>query len=287
MRKVISIFILLLTVNGLFGQQDTLKRKSEVILSSELMKDDGGQKVEYKLKRIFKFTSRWDRKELFRIGLMPTFRTTPGDSRVERPGFKLAFRYDRKFLSSQFAIGVEGSLKLYGVGNKGHEYRDVLTEPGRQVELFGRSWNHGSYFTNIFSANLYFKFFYQQGRRLRVKASGNNFTSPFVSLKLKDAFSFTRERNFSITQPTMEFGNGILTNISDTKRLMVRPAYLMLGWGVQRPLLGHSWIELQLGLGGRLPGTDPDFRAFDKDVIYEVSLFIGLDFGKRKKLKND
>jgi len=279
------IFTLILVTDAL-AQQDTV-RKEEVILSSELLKDDNSNKIEYRLKQVFKYTSRWERKEIFRVGLMPTFRTTPGDSRIERPGFKLGFRYDRKFLSPQFAIGVEGSLRLYGLGNKGHEYRDVLKEPGRQVYLYGSSWNHGSYFTNIFSANLYFKFFYQQAKRLRLKASGNNFTSPFLSLKLKDAFSFTRERAFSITKPSTEFENGVLTNISDTKRLMIRPAYLMLGWGIQRPFFGQTWAELHLGLGARLPGVDPDFQYFNKDVVYEVNLFIGLDFGKRKRLKND
>ncbi|MBO3700387.1 hypothetical protein [Roseivirga sp. E12] len=281
-----SIMLVVILCNC-FSQQDTLKKKEEVILSSNLMDKAEGSRVEYRLKQIFKYTSRWERKELFRVGFTPTFLTIPGDTRVESPGLRLLLRYDRKIFSPQFAIGAEGVLRLYGVGNKGYDYRLTAGELGRQVHLFGSSWNHGSYFTNIFTTDLYFKFFYQQKRRLSLKASGNNFTSPYFSFKIKDAFAFTRERIFNISPPTSELGNGQLINITDDRRLMVRPAYYMIGWGVQRPLLGSLWAELQLGIGGRLPGVDTDFRHFHKDAVYEFNLFIGFDFSKRKRIKND
>ncbi len=288
MRSFLYISAMLLIISSnCFSQQDTLKKKEGVILSSNLMDKTPGSRIEYRLKQIFKYTSRWERTELFRVGLAPTFLTIPGDTRVERPGLRLSFRYDRKIFSPQFAIGAEGVLRLYGVGNKGFDYRLSAAEQGRQVALFGSLWNHGSYFTNIFATDLYFKFFYQQKRRFSLKASGNNFTSPYFSFKVKDVFAFTRERTFTITQPNSEFGNGQLTNITDNRRFMVRPAYFMLGWGIQRPLFGSLWAELQLGVGGQLPSIDPEFRHFNEDVVYEVNLFIGFDFSKRKRIKND
>lgn len=288
MRSFLYTSIMLMFIlTNCFSQQDTLKKKEEVILSSNLMDKAEGSRVEYRLKQIFKYTSRWKRTELFRAGFTPTFLTIPGDVRVERPGLRLSLRYDRKIFSPQFAIGAEGVLRLYGVGNKGYDYRLSAAEPGRQVHLFGASWNHGSYFTNIFSTDIYFKFFYQQKRRLSLKASGNNFTSPYFSFKIKDVFAFSRERTYNIAQPTTEFGNGRLINITDERRFVVRPAYYMVSWGIQRPLLGSLWAELQLGIGGQLPGVDTDFRHFHQDAIYEFNLFIGFDFSKRKRVKND
>ncbi len=284
---LLTSILLMVLVGNCFAQQDTLKKKEEVILSSNLMDKAKGSRVEYRLKQIFQYTSRWERNEIFRAGLTPTFLTIPGDTRVESPGLRLSLRYDRKIFSPQFAIGAEGILRLYGVGNKGYDYRDALTGNNRQIYLYGASWDHGSYFTNVFTTDVYFKFFYQQKRRLSLKASGNNFTSPYLSFKIKDVFAFTRERQFTIAEPTSEFGGARLTNITDERRFMTRPAYFMLGWGVQRPLFGSLWAELQLGIGGQLPGKDPQFRHFNEDVIYEVNLFIGFDFSKRKRTKND
>ena len=290
MKKPIAyslfIWLILICPSALWAQKpDSTKVEEEVILlSSEMPHASDLTFLEYELKPIFRHLTPWERTQLFRVGLRPTFRTLPGAAKVENPGQMLSVRYDRKFANSSFSIGVESALRLYDLGDKGYDYKSVIADHQRQVFLFDRTWRNGSYYSNIISTDINLRFYYQQKRRLRVQASGNNFSQGFFYAKMLDVFNFSRKRTFEIERVSNPFmQRPELLNLTDRRQLMVQPAYFMMGWGIQRQFFEHLWIELQLGLGGRFFGSD-GIEHFDNDAVYEANFFVGWVFGKSKKL---
>lgn len=277
---------LLLGAADLSAQQkkDTTRVKEEVILSSQMMNDGQVELVEYELKPIFKYISPWERTSLFKVGYRPSLRSIPGDSRVEAPGHILSARYERKLPNPSFSVAVESSLRLYKIGDKGYDYRTEDATRGGQTGLFGRTWNSGQYFTHNFSTDLSFRFYLFQKKRIKVKASGNNFSQSFFQVKIKDVLTYGRRRTFNIESSADIYIGGEVISIIDRKMWHLRPAYFMLGWGTQRQVSDKLWLELQLGAGPTIPGSE-GLLFYDKDMVYEVNLFFGFAFGKRKSLK--
>lgn len=253
-------------------------QEEEVILSSASMKEAEEWNTRLVVKPKYRYVDSLELKGMLSVALQPNFVKFPGDGFwlpwSSKPSLGLSFvaKYERFIAKSSFAFFAENTIRLYKTSVNKWDYRGKVNSSNNDSRFPVVGERHEA---NIYSLDLGFKYYFRLKNKVSYGASGVNQFNDYLFVRFKDVVNYTAVYELTTTA----FWPSTLMRRVDSKEWIVKPSYVLLGYGLQRRIKERGTLDVYLGAGVNLFNNREHYY---QDVLIEVGVNIGVWFGKKR-----
>ena len=253
-------------------------QEEEVILSSASMKEAEEWNTRLVVKPKYRYVDSLELKEMLSVALQPNLIKFPGDgfwlpwSSKSSLGLSFVAKYERFIAKSGFTFFAENTIRLYKTSVNKWDYRGKVNISNNDSRFSAVGERHEA---NIYSLDLGFKYYFRLKNKVSYGASGVNQFNDYLFVRFKDVANYTAVYELTTTV----FWPSTLMRRIDSKEWIVKPSYVLLGFGLQRRIKERGTLDIYVGAGVNLFNNREHYY---QDVLIEVGVNIGVWFGKKR-----